>query len=425
MKRSLELREERKKLHDQAQGLIPKEGRMSAEISAKFDAIMADIDLLGKEVERVERSERLAKELEDPIPLGGTPAAAGAYDADGVDPKIAEAQQRSYRSAFRTYLRRGVQALTQDQLTVLRSQGRSTEYRGDQDNVSGPAGGYLIPQGFQRELEVAMKQFGGMRAAARIITTGTGNVMPWPTTNDTNVRGRRLGPNAVANPAVVQGQVFGQVPFGAWTYTSDVIRIPNELLNDSAFDLEAEVRDRFAERIGRIQNDEFTNLVASSSGPTGFVPVARVGVTGKTGEATSISYDDVIDLEHAVDPAYRAGSAYMMHDNTFAALRKLKDSQGRPLFGVGINEGDPDRLNGYPYVLNQDMPQMAANAKSLAFGLWSKYIIRDVQGSAVVLRLTEKFAEQNETAFVAFLRSDGQLVDAGTHPIAVFQNSAT
>ena len=426
MKRSQELREQRARLYNQAQALLPKEGRMSAENSAQFDTIMADFDSLGKEVERIERAEKAEAEMGQPLPLNGAPANPGSYASEEgtVDPKLVEAQQRSYRKVFNKYLRRGVQSMTTDELNLLRSQGRSGEYR-DQDNVNGPAGGYLIPQGFQYELEVALKQFGGMRAAARTITTATGNQMPWPTTNDTNVMGTRLGANAVTNSATLASQGFGQVPFGAWTYSSGVIRIPNELLNDAAFDLEGEVRDRFRERIGRIQNSEFTNLPASNNGPTGFTTVARVGVTGATGEVSSIIYDDVINLEHAVDPAYRQGAAYMCHDTTLSALRRIKDLYGRPLFGAGLETGTPDKLNGYPIVINQDIAIMAPSAKSLAFGNFSKYIIRDVAGSAVVVRLTELYALQNETAFVAFLRSDGQLVDAGTHPIAVFQNSAS
>ena len=133
-----------------------------------------------------------------------------------------------------------------------------------------------------------------MRQAARTVTTATGNLLPWPTTNDTTVMGRRLGTNAVLNPAAVQNQNFGQVTFHAWTYTSDVIRIPNELLNDSAFDLAAEVRDRFAERIGRIQNSEFTTLAALPNGPTGVVTVANVGpgaaVNAITGDNITMSW---------------------------------------------------------------------------------------------------------------------------------------
>lgn len=428
MKRSVEMRQARAKLVHQAQELLPSNGAAwTPENRAKFDVMMADVDVMKDDIDKVEKLEAISNELEQPV---NPPAARGgnAYTdaSDGVvDPKVLEAQQRSYRKVYGTYLRRGLQALTSDELSLLRSQGRSAEYR-DQDNTTGPGGGYTIPTGFQNELEVALKQYGGMRAACRTLTTTTGALLPWPTTNDTTVLGRRLGGNAVSNPAVQNPQAFGQIQFNAWTYTSDLIRIPNELLNDSAFDLVAEVTARGAERIGRIQNSEFTNLAPSGTGPGGLIPQARVGVTGATGETTSIIYDNVIDLEHSVDPAYRtAGCGYMCHDMTLAALRKIRDNYGRPLFGAGLEDRAPDTLNGRPIFINQDMPVMGASAKSLAFGLFPKYVIRDVAGSAVVVRLNELYALQNETGFVMFMRSDAQLLDAGTHPVAVFQNSAS
>ena len=429
MKRSVEMRQARAKLVHQAEELVPANGAAwTPENRTKFEAMMTDVDLMKVDIDRVEKLEAISSELDRPV-NGAAAQGGNAYiDAgsdSGIDPKILESQQRSYRKVYRTYLQRGLPALSSDELNLLRSQGRSAEYR-DQDNTNGPGGGYTIPAGFQNELEVALKQYGGMRAACRTMTTTTGAILPWPTTNDTSVMGRRLGGNAVSNPAVVSNQAFGQITFNAYTYTSDLIRIPNELLNDSAFDLVAEVTSRGTERIGRIQNNEFTLLAPTGSNPGGMIPQARVAVTGATGETTSIAYNDVIDLEHSVDPAYRTtGCGYMCHDLTLGALRKIKDTQGRPLFGAGLENGAPDTLNGRPIFINQDMPVMAAGAKSLAFGLFPKYVIRDVAGSAVVVRLNELYALQNETGFVMFMRSDAQLLDAGTHPIAVFQNSAT
>ena len=431
MKRSVEMRQARAKLVSDAQQLMPATGSTwTPEARSKFEAMMVDVDQMKADIDKIEKLEAISDELQQPVNGaaghgGGNAFTDAGAAGSGVDPKILEGQQRAYRSAFRTYLQRGLQALNNNELNLLRSQGRSAEYR-DQDNTTGPGGGYTVPTGFANELEVALKQYGGMRAACRTITTAIGNALPWPTTNDTQVMGRRLGANAVTNPAVVSNQAFGQVTFNAYTYTSDLIRIPNELLNDSAFDLVSEVSARGLERVGRIQNAEFTNLAPGAGGPGGMIPQARVAVTGATGETTSIIYDNVIDLEHAVDPAYRtAGCGYMCHDTTLAALRKIRDNYGRPLFGAGLEDGAPDTLNGRPIFINQDMPVMAASAKSLAFGLFPKFVIRDVQGSAVVVRLNELYALQNETGFVMFMRSDAQLLDAGTHPIAVFQNSAT
>ena len=340
MKRSLELRQERSALYDEAQKLMPPTGqKWTSENRTKFDAMVADMDVMKADIDRLEKAESLGDELRAGTGTqkvnGSARVASYREDEQGEDPKVLEAQQRRYRKAFDNYLRRGMNSISPEDLNILRSQGKSAEYRsGDQDPTTGPGGGFLIPTGFQRELEIALKQFGGVRQAARTITTATGAALPWPTTNDTGIMGRRLGATAITNPAVVQGQAFGNVSFNAWTYTSDVIRIPNELLNDSAFDLEAEVRDRFAERIGRIQNNEFT-LYAGAGGPTGFLGASQVAVHGATGETTSCTYDDVINLQHGIDPAYRQGAAYMFHDQTLNFLRRLKDNYGRPLFGPG------------------------------------------------------------------------------------------
>lgn len=426
MKRSIELRQQRAKIWNDAQALIPAEGRMSAEDGAKFDRMMADMDSMKVEIDRLERSEAMATELNAGVSAGAASSQPGSYAGESTneDPKQTEERQKRYRKAFGNYLRRGLNNLSQEDLHILRSNGKSAEYR-DQDNSNGAAGGFLIPTGFQKELEIALKFFGGMRAAATTLTTSTGAQLPWPTSNDTSKQGRRLGANAVGTPATKNDAAFGQVVFNAWTYTSDVIAVPNELMNDSAFDIAGYVKDRGAERIGRIQNAEFTNLAASSSGPTGFVTVGHVAVTGATGEATSVIYDNIIDLQHGVDPLYRAKSKYMLADTTLQAVRKIKDSYGRPMFGPGLDGGLPDTLAGKPYVINPDMPAMAASAKSIAFGDFSKYVIRDVEGSAVVVRLNELYALNNETGFVMFLRSDGQLLDAGTHPIALYANSAS
>lgn len=421
MKRSLQLRQQRAKLVADANALIPAEGRMSQEVNQKFDAIMADVDAMKTEIDRIERAEALQAEMEaglDPSTRGANP---GSYNAD-ADATQAEARQASYKRAFDSYLRRGVSRMKPEDVNILRSAGMSTEYR-DQDNLTGGLGGYTVPQGFQRELEVALKYFGGMRNAARVITTDTGNQMPWPTTNDTSVVGVRLGGNALTTAAVEADQNFNRVIFNAWTYSSNVFKVPNELLQDSAFDLEAEIRDRIAERIGRIQNTEFTTY-AGANGPVGVVGQTALGKTGAAGQVTSMIYDDIIDLIHSVDPLYRPMSNFMMHDTTLAVIRKIKDNYGRPLFGPGLNGEEPDTLAGYKFVINNDWPVMAANAKSVGFGAFKKYIIRDVRNSTVVVRLNELYALNNEVGFVAFTRSDAGLVDAGTHPIKYYANPA-
>lgn len=420
MKRSIELRQERRKLWEEAQKLLPQgNARMSAEDNAKFDQIMADVDARKAEIDRLERAEALEVEMNSAIEMQG-----GARSQPGGNPSANrpdEERQKLYRDAHMRYLRRGIHGISSEDRNLLSSVGRSAEYR-DLDNTVGASGGFLVPTGFQRELDVALKSYSGVRQAARIVTTASGNQLPWPTTNDTTVVGTFLGANAVATAATESDQAFGHVLFNAYTATSGVVRVPNELMQDSAFDLEGELRDRFAERLGRCVENAYTNNTAAGA-PLGFLPQITLGTQGAAGETTSMIYDDVINLIHSVDPAYRPQSGFMFYDGTLAMIRKIKDNYGRPLFGPGLNGEEPDKLADYPFYINQFMPAPAASAKTVAFGPWKKYVVRDVQGM-VVVRLNELYALNNEVGFVAFMRTDGNLVDAGTHPIKYFEQSA-
>jgi HK97 family phage major capsid protein len=174
-------------------------------------------------------------------------------------------------------------------------------------------------------------------------------------------------------------------------------------------------------RIGRITNRDFT-LGTGSANPNGIVNAATLGKTGATGQQASVIYGDLVDLEHSVDPAYRAGARFMMHDQSLKVIKKLVDSQGRPLWMPGLVGGAPDTILGYPFTINQDLATMATSAKSILFGDFSKYIIRDV-AEVSVLRLDERFAEFHQVAFLAFARVDGDLLDAGTNPVKWYANT--
>jgi len=220
-----------------------------------------------------------------------------------------------------------------------------------------------------------------------------------------------------------QDVAFGQLVLGAFKYSSKMVLVSVELMQDNSINLANFLGEALGTRIGRITNNHFTTG-AGTTLPKGIVTAATSGKVGLTGETTSLIFDDLVDLEHSVDPAYRQNGRFMFHDKTLAALKKIKDSQQRPLFLPGLSVNAPDTILGYPYTVNQDMPQMAANAKSVVFGDLSKYIIRDVLG-ITLLRLDERYAEFHQVAFLAFARFDGNLLDAGTHPVKYFQNSAT
>jgi HK97 family phage major capsid protein len=220
-----------------------------------------------------------------------------------------------------------------------------------------------------------------------------------------------------------QDIAFGQVVLKAYKYSSKTVLVPFELLQDSAIDIEAYIAQKLGERIGRITNQHFTTGTGTNQ-PQGVVPFSTLGKTGANGQTTSVTYDDIVDLEHALEPAYRRRARFMMHDQTLRAIKKLKDSQGRPLWLPGLAVREPDTILGYPYVINQDMPQMAASAKSILFGDFSNYFIRRVM-DLTLFRITDKYVETGQVGFLAFMRTDGRGVNAGVSPVVHYANSAT
>ena len=176
-------------------------------------------------------------------------------------------------------------------------------------------------------------------------------------------------------------------------------------------------------RIARIQNRHNT-VGTGTNQPFGVVTRAGVGKVGATGSATSITYDDTIDLKHAVNRAYRTRARYMMNDLSVATVSKLKDTTGRPIWTPAITADSPDLLNGHAVTINDDIAPMAANAKSMAFGDFSQYTIRDVQNSTTMRRFDDSvFALKGQVGFCGWTRSGGNLLEPAA--VKVFQNSAT
>jgi HK97 family phage major capsid protein len=263
-------------------------------------------------------------------------------------------------------------------------------------------------------LETAMLAYGGMFQVAEIIRTAQGEPMRWPTASDTSNTGRQVGESASHDSGT--DPTFGEVIWNAFTFTSDIVKVPNELMTDSVFNLATILGAMLGERLGRIQNTKYTTGLGSSTA-YGIVTRATAGVT--SAGSTSIAFDELIDLEHSLDPSRRAmpGVGYMFHDSILKALRKLKDGEGRYLWQSGANSGAPNTLNTYPYTINQDMASsIATTAVTVLFGQLSQYKIRQV-GTIVLRRLDERFADNNQTGFLAIMRGDGNLLDAGDGPV--------
>ena len=315
----------------------------------------------------------------------------------------------SHQLAFADFLRFGIGRMSQSYRDILQKFYRA------QALGTGAAGGYLVPDSFSDQVEEALKSFSAVRRIASVRRTPDGRDFGYPTVNDVTQIGELLAENAVS---AEQDATFAQLVFKSYKYSSKLIQVSVELLEDSKPDLEAVLASLFARRIGVLQNLHYTS--GNGTGlPLGFLASATVGKTGAAGQLTSILWDDLIDLLHSVDPLYRVGDSvvWMMNDATLKALRKVKDSAGQPL--VTQQPDTRDTILGYRVIVNQDMPVMAASAKSIAFGDFSRYVVRDSCEFAVV-RLSELFATQRQVGFIAFMRSDGRMLDAGTNPIKVF-----
>ncbi len=286
-------------------------------------------------------------------------------------------------------------------------------------------GGHTVPAEVASMVVDSLKAFGGMREVAQILSTAGGNAMNWPTSDGTSEVGEIVAENAAATAADI---TFGTVAVNPYKYSSKKIALPWELVQDSAVDIVQFVVDRLATRLGRITNQHYTTGTGSSQ-PFGVMARAATGKTGATGQTLTVTYDDLVDLIHSVNSAYRArGARFMLRDTSVAVIRKIKDTTGRPIWNPGDSEGiaggTPSTICGYAYTVNDDVAAMAANAKSIAFGDFSQFVIRDVQGSMIMRRFDDSaFALNGQVGFCGWMRTGSNLLD--TAAVKVYVNSAT
>ncbi|MDX9861655.1 MAG: phage major capsid protein [Rhodospirillales bacterium] len=290
--------------------------------------------------------------------------------------------------------------------------------------IQGAAGGFtVLPEQLVRSLEVALLTFGGVRATSEIIRTTTAEPLSWPTANDTSNMGRRIGESgAVDTTGVTTAEpTFRKTTWYAYKYTSDAILVPYELLRDSVFDLSGVLGAMLGERLARKTAVDNTTGTGAAE-PRGIVTGSVLGVTAAA--ANAITSDEIIQLEHSVDAGYRVGAGYMMHDSVALAIRLLKDGEGRYIWRAGLMEGRPDTLNGRPLAINQAMASAITNsAITMLFGQLNTFKIREV-GTIRLYRLEERYRDNDQDGFMAFLEQDAGPLDAGTHPIRHLQQAA-
>jgi HK97 family phage major capsid protein len=284
--------------------------------------------------------------------------------------------------------------------------------------ITGGAGALTIPEGFITSLEDNLLHWGQIRQVATIMRTASGNDLPWPTSDDTGNTGAQIAESGAVTTSGAD-PTFGQIIFGAYKYESKGVKVPFELLEDSAFNLAPKIGEWLGSRLGRIQNTDGTTGDGAAK-PAGLLTESSLGVTSAA--AAAITADEIIDLIHSIDIAYRTqGATFMCHDEIVAYIRKLKDGNGQYLWQPGFQAGVPDRILSYPFVVNNDMTGTTSGVpvtatKHLMFGAMGKFQIREVNAIRL-LRLDELYAANDQIGFFAFMRWDSHLLDAGTAPV--------
>jgi HK97 family phage major capsid protein len=389
--KNIELRGQRAELIKGATAIVDaaqKEGRsLNSEEQSKFDAMEADARSIKTQIDTLERASELKKEL-----------AANA--------EVREAAPKATRKgAFEKYLRNGMGSLSANERSIM------SELRGTSTQIAGTdsLGGFLVPQDFSNELDMATLFTGEVERLAKKLNTAGGALLDYPTINDTATD---AGLTAEAAAVTVQDMTFANAQLSAYNYASQV-RVSMQLLQDNAFDLNAFLAEAMGERIARATNAAFTTGTGSSQ-PQGIITGASLGNTAAS--ATAIVADDILDLIHSIDPSYRNKPTFglMANDSVIAAIRALGlgSANDFPIFIPSMEAGQPDKLFGFNLYYNNDMESaITTGKKTLLAADFSKFVVRSAGGVQMV-RLNERYMDELEVGFVSYARKDAKVLDS-------------
>lgn len=271
-------------------------------------------------------------------------------------------------------------------------------------------GGSSVPNEMMQQYTEFQKWFGRIVELSQVVQTETGATLPWPTVTDTSNTAEVLAEATAATTTA--DPTFGVVNLGAFKISSKAVLISWELLQDSFVDLAGYMGTALGRRIGRFKNNKYT-VGAGTTEPKGIV---TGGSVGKTAAATNaFTSDEIIDLIHSLDPAYRAmpDSALQAHDTVQAYMRKFKDSQGRYLWEPSLQLGQPDRLYGIPLFTNNDMSSSFATAERLVLFANAKwgFVVRQA-GATRFVRDESIYVKEHLVYFEAVERGDSNVVDS-------------
>ena len=386
MNKILELREKRAKLWDSTKAFLDsrrnENGLLSAEDTVTYEKMEADVVSQGKEIDRLERQAVLDLELSK-----ATTTAITNKPSQHQEPEKTGRASSAYKAAFWKAMKSKNAFEVHNALQV----GTDSE------------GGYLVPDEFERTLIEALEEENIFRQLATIITTSSGDrKIPVVATKGSASWVDEEGAIPEADDA------FGQVSIGAYKLAT-IIKVSEELINDSVFNLEQYIAKEFGRRIGVKEEEAF--FIGDGTGkPTGiFNATGGAGVGVTTASASAITIDEIMDLFYSLKSPYRKNAVFVTNDATVKSIRKLKDGNGQYLWQPSVTAGQPDTILNRPLKTSVYVPGIAAAAKTIAFGDFSYYWVADRQGRAFQ-RLNELFAATGQVGFKATQRVDGKLI---------------
>ncbi len=367
------------------------EGMMTEEQRTEWNKANTELEKLDEQIKREEQLRSLDQEFVDDNEQE-------QRNNSENDPEAAKVERRNL--AFDRFVRSGFGELSTEEkqaLKELRAQGTSPDEKG----------GYTVPTQMLNKIIDQMKAYGGIASVAQILNTSNGQDITWSTSDGTEEEGELLGENTAASEQDVE---FGTAILGAKKLSSKIIRVSNELLQDSGVSIEAYLGSRIAQRIGR---GEAKYLVKGTGAGTPLQPKGLdASVTGTVEASATFGWKDINALAHKLDPAYRNGPKFRLafNDDTLKNLKEMEDAQKRPLWLPSIAGVAPSTILGMQYVVDQAIDKMEAGKKFIFCGDFDRFILRRVT-YMTLKRLVERYAEYDQTAFLAFHRFDCVLED--------------
>lgn len=364
--------------------------------TTQWRGMTSELDQLDSQIQREdqlrEQDERFVRENDNPDQKNGEESPTEQRQAE----------------AFTSYLRHGFAELSQEDKAQLRALGTGT----------GANGGFTVPKTFVNRVVESMAVYGGIANVCQVLSTQDGRSMPWAVSDGRTEIGEMLAENQEAGKGDPQ---FGQVEIGAKKGSSKIVLVSNELLQDSSIDIDAFVARRIGQRLGRLEAGQIITGDGSGNNLKGLN--LQVELKHTAAAVSGVSYADLINLKHKVDPAYRnsPNTRWAFNDDTFKGFKLMNDANGRPLWLPAIAGVAPATIDGDQYVIDQGIATAGANNKSVFYGDWLSVILRRVSYMNL-RRLTERYAEFDQMGFIGFHRFDVLLEDVAA--IAALEHAA-